>query len=148
MTIDILPTVAKLLGVTLDSTRKIDGLDISPLMFGVAGAKSPHDALYFYWGDGLHAVRSGRWKLHFPHAYRKLESPGSGGQPGPYAQGRTELALFDLTADPGETHDVQADHPEVVARLQKKAESARADLGDELQKRQGAGRRTVGKLRE
>ena len=148
MTIDILPTVAKLLGVTLDSTRKIDGLDISPLMFGVAGAKSPHDALYFYWGDGLHAVRSGRWKLHFPHAYRKLESPGSGGQPGPYAQGRTELALFDLTADPGETHDVQADHPEVVARLQKKAESARAELGDELQKRQGAGRRTVGKLRE
>jgi len=33
-------------------------------------ATTPHDALLFYWNNQLHAVRSGRWKLHVPHPYQ------------------------------------------------------------------------------
>jgi arylsulfatase A-like enzyme len=148
MTIDILPTVAKLLNVPLNATRKIDGLDISPLMFGEAGAKTPHEALFFYWGDALHAVRSGPWKLHFPHDYRKFVKGGTGGRPEPYADGRTELALFNLTDDVGETTNVASAHPEVVARLSALADQAREDLGDSLAKRKGRGVREAGRLNE
>jgi arylsulfatase A-like enzyme len=148
MTIDVLPTVAKLLNVPLDASRKIDGLDIGPLMFAEAGAKSPHEALYFYWGEELQAVRSGPWKLHFPHGYRKFVKGGTGGLPEPYANGQIELSLFHLDDDVGEARNVASAHPEVVARLQALAETARADLGDSAQKRKGTGVREVGRLKE
>jgi arylsulfatase A-like enzyme len=150
MTIDLLPTVAKLLGVELDSTRTIDGLDIGGLMFGDDSAKSPHDGLYFYWGAALHAVRSGPWKLHFPHEYRSLgpSGGGSGGKPGPYINQRTELALFNLAEDVGESRNVAAEHPEIVARLEQLAERARAELGDGATKRQGTGVREAGRIAE
>src|SRR5205814_4960523 len=48
MTIDIFPTLAKLTGAALPK-HKIDGLDIWPLISGQPNAKSPHDALYYYW---------------------------------------------------------------------------------------------------
>jgi hypothetical protein len=55
-------------------------------------------------------------------------------------------ALYDLRTDPGETRDVSAGHPDVVRRLQSFAEKARADLGDTLTGRKGAGVRAPGKL--
>ena len=118
MTIDILPTIARLVGAELPK-HEIDGKDIWPLMSAQADAKSPHEALYFYWGNELEAVRSGRWKLHFPHAYRTLEGGrgGSGGKPTTYTQARTDVALYDLEKDIGEESNVAAANPEVVRRL-------------------------------
>lgn len=146
MTIDLLPTLVKLAGGTVPSDRKIDGLDISPLLLGASDAKSPHDALYFYWDSGLEAVRSGSWKLHFPHEYRSLKGKGgSGGKPAPYANPRIGLALYDLANDIGESRDAAGDHPDVVRRLTEYAERARADLGDSLTGRQGSGNRPPGR---
>jgi arylsulfatase A len=145
-TIDVLPTFAKLSGASLPE-RKIDGKDIWPLLSGAKDGKSPHEAYYFYWGGALHAVRSGKWKLHFPHGYRSLTgTPGKDGKPGGYTQQRTELALFDLEADVGEKHNVAAEHADIVERLTAFAEVAREDLGDERTKRQGKGVREPGKL--
>jgi arylsulfatase A-like enzyme len=145
-TIDILPTFAKLAAAPLPE-RKIDGLDIWPMLSGAKDAKSPHDAYYFYWDRGLHAIRSGKWKLHFPHGYRSLTGKaGADGKPAGYTQARTELALYDLEADVGEKNNVAAENAEVVARLTALAELARADLGDGLTKREGAGLREPGKL--
>jgi arylsulfatase A len=129
MTIDILPTVAQLVGAHLPR-HKIDGLDIRPLMAGKQGARSPHDALYFYWNEALEAVRSGRWKMHFPHSYRTLEGKegGKSGQPVKYGEATTGLALFDLVKDPGETQDVSAEHADVVARLKETARRFDEDL--------------------
>ncbi|HUY88486.1 MAG TPA: sulfatase [Pirellulales bacterium] len=147
MTIDVLPTLAKLIGAQLPADRIIDGLDIWPLISGQPGAKSPHEALYFYWGQELQAVRSGRWKLHFPHAYRSLESEGGrGGIPTKYVQRRIELSLFDLESDVGETKNVAAEHPEVVAQLQELARQAREDLGDSATKQTGKNVREAGQL--
>ena len=148
-TIDVLPTFARLSGSAPPADRIIDGRDIWPLLAAQPGANSPHEAFYYYWDYGLEAVRSGDWKLHFPHEYRTLAGdPGHDGRPGPYKQARTELALFDLAADVGEQHNVEADHPDVVARLEKLADQARADLGDSLTKREGKNRRPAGKLKE
>lgn len=147
-TIDILPTIAGLVGVELPSDRVIDGKNIWPLMTGAEEAKSPHEAFYFYWGGHLQAVRSGEWKLHFPHPYRSPVDPrGTGGKPGPYVQKRTELALYDLSEDIGETQNVAEHHPEVVARLKGLAEKARDDLGDTATKRKGRNVRPAGQLR-
>lgn len=145
-TIDILPTVAGLLGVELPKDRIIDGKDIWPLMSGQPGAKSPHEAYYFYWGRELQAVRSGKWKLHFPHQYRTLVEPGRGGQPGQYRQANIDLALFDLENDIGETTNLADKYPEVVERLKALAEQAREDLGDSATGRQGRNVREPGQL--
>jgi arylsulfatase A len=148
MTIDLMPTLVRLSGGRLP-TNRIDGLDIWPLMAGERGAKSPHEALFFYYEvNELLAVRSGRWKLMLPHTYRTLSGRpgGTGGQPVKYETAQTGVALFDLKADPGETKDLVGQHPEVVARLQTLVEQAREDLGDALTKRTGRNVREPGRL--
>jgi arylsulfatase A-like enzyme len=146
MTIDWLPTIAELAGASVPTDRKIDGLSIAPLLKGEAGARSPHDALYFYWLSELHAVRAGDWKLHLPHPYPHLVQPGKDGRPGPYRQERTELALYNLAQDRSETQNVADTHPSVVARLQEFAEAARIELGDSLTGAMGAGVRAPGRV--
>lgn len=147
MTIDILPTVARLAGAELPP-HKIDGKDIWPLISGQANARSPQEAYFFYWDRHLQAVRAGQWKLHFPHTYRTLAGKAGGreGKPASYSQAETALVLYDLDKDPGETTDVADKHPEVVQRLKGLADKAREDLGDSATKQEGKGARPAGKL--
>lgn len=147
-TIDVLPTVAKLIGAKLPE-HPIDGLDITPLLFGEPGAVSPHQLFCCYYNGGeLQAVRDAQWKLHFPHGYATLrdKSGGRDGSPAPYTTAKIGLCLYDLSKDPGETTDVAAANPEVVARLQALATKAREDLGDKLTGTKGKGVREPGKL--
>lgn len=147
MTIDILPTIAGLIGAKLPD-HKIDGRDIWPLMSGQEDASSPHEALYFYWGSSLEAVRSGKWKLHFPHKFRTLAGRpgGTGGIPADYETGEIGLSLFDLENDPAETTDLAAKHPDVVSRLETLADQIRQDLGDAAKKMKGPGVRESDRL--
>jgi arylsulfatase A-like enzyme len=147
MTIDLLPTIARLAGAPLPPNR-IDGLDIWPLMAGQDGAKTPHEALFFYWNGGLEGVRSGRWKLHFAHPYRTLggKPGGTGGKPGPYETAQTPLALYDMERDPSETTNVADANPDVVKRLTALADAMRKDLGDTLTKTKGDGAREPGRV--
>jgi arylsulfatase A-like enzyme len=136
MTIDLVPTLARLSGATLPE-HKIDGQDIWPLLSGQPGARSPQEAYYFYWGNNLQAVRSGHWKLYFPHTYRTLAGGAGGkdGQPAAYRDAKTGLELYDMEADLSETMDVAARHPDVVRRMQALAERMRGDLGDSTGKK-------------
>lgn len=119
---DLLPTFARLAGVDPPGDRIIDGKDIWPLMSRGASAKSPHEAFYYYHMGQLQAVRSGRWKLYLP-LRRKLEPGRASRRPSP-------ARLYDLVADLGETTNVAADRPDVVAHLSALADRAREDLGD------------------
>jgi len=142
-----LPTIARLTGARLPD-HTIDGKDIWPLIAGQRGARSPHEAFFYYQGWALEAVRSDRWKLHFPHGYRTLNGRpgGTGGIPAKYEQAKIDVALFDLENDISEQHNVADQHPDIVARLQRLADVMRQDLGDSLQKTTGAGRRPPGKI--
>ncbi len=145
-TIDVLPTLAKLAGADLPQ-NKIDGGDLWPILSGQPKAASPREAFYYYWGNELHAVRSGQWKLHFPHEYRSLKGPpGKDGTPGPYQQLKCGLELYNLDHDIGETKDVAAENPEVVKRLQTLADKIRVELGDTLTHVVGTEVRPAGKL--
>lgn len=147
-TIDLLPTIAHLIGGELPE-HPIDGQNIWPLMSGEPGAKTPHESYLFYWGRELQAIRSGDWKLHFPHTYRSLTGePGRDGRPAGYSQAKTDLALFNLKEDVGETTDLQDHHPDVVARLKQLADQARKELGDSARQIQGSGVRSPGRFQE
>ena len=147
-TMDLLPTFAKLAGAETARDRIIDGKDLWPLMSGQPGAKSPHEAYFYYWGRRLEAVRSGKWKLHLGHDYDHPEPAGRDGKPGAYVKREISLALFDLEADIGETRDLTREHPDVVARLQALAEKCREDLGDSATGQVGKNTRDPGKLEE
>jgi arylsulfatase len=145
--IDVLPTLAAITGAPLPQ-RKIDGVNISSLLKNEVDA-NPRDHLFYYYGtNSLEAVREGPWKLVFPHSYasNKYMMPGKDGLPGKTQTDSTGLALYDLRRDPGERYDISELHPEVVMRLQKLAEQAREDLGDDLTGRSGNNRRPVGTL--
>jgi arylsulfatase A len=138
MTIDLLTTIAKLAGADLPKLP-IDGKDISPLLTGVKGASSPHQAYFFYWGQALQAIRAGKWKLHFAHDFQSLKEPGKDGKPGRYVTARIEQSLFNLEADVSESTNVAADHADVAARIEALADRMRDDLGDTATKRTGKG---------
>ncbi|MEI7809427.1 MAG: sulfatase-like hydrolase/transferase, partial [Verrucomicrobiota bacterium] len=153
MTIDLFPTIAKLVGADLPK-NKIDGLDVWPIISRQPGAKNPHDSYWFYYEiNQLQAVTTsdGRWKLQLPHTYRSMlgQKSGRDGVPGEYANRQLETAeLYDLASDIGETRDVAAKHPDIVKQLEAEAKKARADLGDSLTKQPGSGRREPGRLDE
>lgn len=144
MTIDLLPTVAELIGARLPK-HPIDGKSIVKLLKGTSDT-SPHEAYYFYYGRQLQAIRMGNWKLHFPHGYRTMAGRpgGTGGIPTRYSQAKIGLALFDMEKDIGETTDVKAKHPDIVKQLQALGDKMRNELGDNG--RTGSGVRPPGQL--
>ena len=138
MTIDLLPTIAHLIGAELPE-RRIDGKNIWPLFIS-NDAKSPHEAYYLYQGNMLHAVRQGKWKLHYPHGYRTMAGKpgGTGGIPTNYSQAKIGLSLFDMENDMGETKNLKDQFPEVTQRL--------VELGKSFNKELVASKRPAGKI--
>ena len=150
MTIDILPTLASVLGAALPA-HAIDGKDVLPLITGDSGAKNPHDFYAFYYHQNeLQALTSGdgQWKIIFPHTYRSLgdQAPAIGGKPVKYRPGKVLAPeLYDLYADLGESKNVANAHPDQIARLEDYAATVRKELGDSLKKQpKGVGSRQAG----
>jgi uncharacterized sulfatase len=105
--LDLLPTVAALVGTSLPVDRRLDGVDLSATL--ADRAPSPRAEVFYYWDSELRAVRNARYKAHFITS-------------GAYGEGeprtiRDPPLLFDLAADPGERFDVAAEHPQIVAEL-------------------------------
>lgn len=147
--IDILPTLAAITGAPLPEKR-IDGVNILPLMKGDPDA-NPRQAFYYYYRkNNLEAVSNGPWKLVLPHPGRTYEgfAPGENGIPGTVTENHQfGKALYDLRRDPGERYDVQSFNPEIVAELEKLANKAREDLGDDLTGNPGKNRREPDRLK-
>lgn len=131
-TIDILPTLCEITGAERPA-RKIDGVNILPLLEGNFDANPRQVFHYFYRKNSLENIRKGQWKLVLPHTYRSYEGmlPGNDGWPGDYSKGETGFELYDLSRDPGERYDVKDLYPEIVEELNKIAVEMRNDLGDE-----------------
>jgi arylsulfatase A-like enzyme len=103
---DFLPTAAELAGV--EPPKNIDGISMVPALLG----KKQRDHEFLYWEHPSRgfsqAVRHGPWK-----AIRTRW-----GQP---------LELYNLDKDIGEQHNVAAQHPELVAKINAYMKTARVD---------------------
>ncbi len=123
-TMDLLPTFAKIAGAELPDL-KLDGTDATDFLTRKSEI-SPRDEYLYYSGCLLTGVRSGKWKLVLP----RKNAPAGLGWWGRMIEEVAEVQLFDLNADPGETTNLAAAHPDVVASLIKRIERARTELGD------------------
>ncbi|XP_066269119.1 steryl-sulfatase-like isoform X2 [Branchiostoma lanceolatum] len=133
---DIFPTVADILQAPLPLDRVIDGRNILPLLGG-AKQPSPHDFLFHYCGEYLHAVRyrprdgNVTWKAHF------VSYKWDPGTTGCYALRICRCAgqevtrndpplLYDVTNDPVEDRPISTNsdprYPVVIDAIQRAVE--------------------------
>lgn len=96
--IDWMPTLCAIAGIK-ELPQQLDGEDISDIWLGVDRQRTNP----LFWKasatGSTPAMRDGNWKLHLPRRQRG------------------EAELYDLSVDPGESKNVAAEHPHVVARL-------------------------------
>ncbi len=118
--IDMLPTFAKLTGGDLPKDRVIDGRDITPLMFDAQPGPVRDTQLYFAGNSTLSAIRQGQWKLFL--------TKDQGGGKGKAVADTADFTLYDLATDLGETKDLSAEHPEIVAKLKSEATERDAEI--------------------
>lgn len=124
-TMDLLPTFATLAGAVLPTELRIDGLDAAAFLLGQS-TQSPRDEYLYYTGCLLTGLRVKQWKL----VLARPANPPVTGWWGRMIERIDATQLYDLAADPGETTDVAAQHPALVAALQARISAVREELGD------------------
>ena len=123
-TMDLLPTFAALSRAKLPDNT-LDGRNAADFLLGKSPT-SPRGEYLYYAATRLTGVRSGHWKL----VLARPAAPSETGWWGRMLEAVPATQLYDLDADPGESSDVAAKNPEVVAALMQRVERARAELGD------------------
>jgi arylsulfatase A-like enzyme len=105
-TMDLFATAHHLAGLELPKDRTLDSYDLTAVLHGQGPSK--RKLLCYYRGYDLMAVRQGPFKAHF-----KTQS-GYGDRE---RKSHDPPLLFNLEIDPGESYDVAAKHPEVIAAI-------------------------------
>ncbi len=109
--VDVLPTLADACGFTLPEALHLDGRDVLDALRD--GQNSPAPVCFWQWNRGdphySHntAMRDGDWKLVRPFVTRNWVKKDSDLPP----------MLFNLHDDPGEQHDVAAQHPQRTEQM-------------------------------
>jgi arylsulfatase A len=106
--LDLYNTCLTLAGADIPKDRPLDGVDMTPILFGKG--KSNRDIQFYYYGEQLYAVRKGAYKAHFTthDGYSKDKE-----------ETHNPPLLFNLSEDPSEAFDVAGEHVKVVAELTK-----------------------------
>jgi len=111
--LDFMATCADILKFRLPDNAAEDSVSTLPALLG--RAQGPlREAIVHHSINGRFSIRQGNWKLEL--------CPGSGGWSAPLdtaakANGLPSIQLYDMSKDIGEQINLQAQHPEVVARL-------------------------------
>ncbi len=110
---DLFATVAAITGTALPADAGEDSVDILPALLGEKRAEPLRAAMVHHSIDGTFGIRRGAWKLcmglgsHGFSVPKKIE-------PKP---GEPTVQLYNLESDPGETRNVAAEQPALVAEL-------------------------------
>ena len=113
--VDFMATFADLIGFKLPRSAAGDSYSLMPLLKSESYEKPLREATIHQSGNGLIAIRQGKWKL--------ILGGGSGGWIEPRndqearGMGLPLMQLYDLTQSPDEQINLHKDHPEVVKRL-------------------------------
>lgn len=110
---DLTATAAEMTGFTLPDNAAEDSVSMLPNLLGTATGPV-REATVHHSINGSFSIRQGKWKLEL--------CPGSGGWSNPrpgskQAKQLPSVQLYDLSADIGETTNVQDKYPDVVKRL-------------------------------
>ena len=127
MTIDILPTIAEIVGAT-PRGEPLDGRSLLPMIRDPVMREAEPRALFNYFLGELESLRYGKWKLHLPREVRTVTRRGSGGFRGDYGTEQIDWELYDLEADPGETTNLMTRHPQLLQELKTMALDFRQEL--------------------
>ncbi|MDX1681909.1 MAG: sulfatase, partial [Phycisphaeraceae bacterium] len=115
--IDFYPTLLELAGLKVPEAQTVDGRSFTRLLRGESDPALADRDLFWHYphygnqgGDPSSIIRRGDWKLiHY------------------YEDGHDEL--YDLSADPGEAHDLAAVHPDRVQTLRAALDDWLEDVG-------------------
>ena len=121
-TMDLLPTVAKVVGTDVPQDRIVDGKDLLPLVTNKM-QQSSHEFIFHYCGNQVHAIRYSPkksdvvWKVHFMTPKWTKGTEACIGQGVCNCHGRHVTVyepplLFDITSDPSESSPIGTDRPE------------------------------------
>jgi len=119
--IDLFPTCLSIAGIPLPTNRPYDGIDLMPVFME---HQIPERTIYYYRDENMHAIRKGKWKLHFRITLYEGRT---------YHLGRKTIELdhpllFDLEEDPSEHYDLSAKYPEIVDKLTSIAAAYRDEI--------------------
>jgi arylsulfatase A-like enzyme len=118
---DLFSTITHLADVKMPTDRIMDSVDMAPILF--QNSKSARNVIWYYRGAELFAVRKGPYKVHFKTA------PGYKGRHiTEQMEKHDPPLLFNLEEDPSEKFDIAAEHPDVIADIQREVEKHRANL--------------------
>jgi arylsulfatase A-like enzyme len=117
--IDLLPTFCAIAKVDLPADRVIDGRNILPYLKSEPLEQPIHESFVV----PSSVIRHGQWKL----LVRDLKPGGKSGREGKRPSASAG-SLYNLHTDPGETHDVSAEYPEIVADLRRRMNEAVSEL--------------------
>ncbi|QDT80203.1 Arylsulfatase [Gimesia maris] len=106
---DVLPTLAEMMNVKLDSNTAEDGVSFYPALTGASRPVSFHKAIIHNHHNGTFAVRQGAFKLIIkgPKTVEEVLD----------ARVPVKYQLYDLDQDIAESTDVSAKHPEKVKQM-------------------------------
>jgi arylsulfatase A-like enzyme len=109
---DVMPTLCELAGAEVP--QDTDGISMVPTLLGHADAQQAHEYLYWEFSPqgGKQAVRMGPWKGVRLNLKKNPDAP---------------VELYNLKTDLGETKNVAAEHPDIVARIEEVMKTARVE---------------------
>jgi arylsulfatase A len=120
---DLFATTADILGQKLPDTAAEDSVSLLPALLGKT-KKPIREATVHHSINGSFAIRQGEWKLELCADSGGWSAPKPGRDD---SSAQPAIQLYNLTSDLAEKTNVQADHPEVVAKLTKLLEKYVAD---------------------
>ena len=120
---DLMATLAQVTGTPLPADAGEDSFSLVPILLGAQHGPLRYAQVH-HSKNGNFGLRQGKWKLEL--------CPGSGGWGTPTdkqarARDLPAVQLYDMDADPGEQHNVEAEHPDLVSAMTKLLEQAVAD---------------------
>ncbi|MBM4017812.1 MAG: twin-arginine translocation signal domain-containing protein [Planctomycetes bacterium] len=125
--VDLMATLAALLGARLPDDAAEDSYNVLPALVGEKTEKPIREAVVHHSCNGKFAIRQGRWVLidaptgddnKEPDWLRKERGYEPHNQPG---------ELYDLAQDPAERRNLYAQHPDIVQRLKALLEKYKAE---------------------
>ena len=113
-----MPTLLELVGKSDQTPAGLDGISFAPTLLGREQPGRPFLYREFAGYGGQQCIRVGNWKAIRQNLTPRGKAKGKG-KTAPVASPQIKTELYDLAADPTESKDVAADHPDVLAKLEK-----------------------------